>query len=76
MAVLPKLCVSEVVAHLKEKNALMFYDGQLELRLKYANWHFGARGYYVATIGNANKETIRQYIKEQEKNAKPEDGMK
>ncbi|HIT13196.1 MAG TPA: transposase, partial [Candidatus Scatomonas merdigallinarum] len=38
--------------------------------------HFWARGYYVATIGNVNEETIRQYIKEQEENDKLEDGMK
>ena len=76
VAIPPKLCVSEVVAYLKGKSALMFFDRHPELRPKYADRHFWARGYYVATIGNVNEETIRQYIKEQEENDKLEDGMK
>ena len=31
---------------------------------------FTARGYYVATVGNVNEETIRNYIREQEENDK------
>ena len=58
------------------KSALMLFDRHPELRPKYADRHFWARGYYVATIGNVNEETIRQYIKEQEENDKLEDGMK
>jgi putative transposase len=35
--------------------------------------HFWAQGYYVATVGNVNEETILKYIKEQEENDKLED---
>ena len=38
--------------------------------------HFWARGYYVATVGNVNEETILKYIQEQEENDKLEDGRK
>ncbi|MCI1310365.1 MAG: transposase, partial [Lachnospiraceae bacterium] len=37
---------------------------------------FWARGYYVATVGNVNEETIRNYIREQEENDRIEDGIK
>ncbi len=33
-------------------------------------------GYYVATVGNVNEETILKYIQEQEENDKLEDGRK
>ncbi len=35
-----------------------------------------ARGYYVATVGNVNEETIRNYIREQEENEKLEEANK
>ncbi len=54
----------------------MFFDRHSELRPKYADCHFRARGYYVATVGNVNEETILKYIKEQEENDKMEDGYK
>ena len=60
-----------IVAALNE-----YLDRHPELRPKYADRHFWARGYYVATVGNVNEETIRQYIKEQEENDKLEDGIK
>ena len=47
-----------------------------ELRPKWADRHFWARGYYVATVGNVNEETIRNYIREQEENDRLEDGIK
>ncbi len=36
------------------------------LKYKFGNRHFWAEGYYVSTVG-LNEETIRKYIKEQEK---------
>ena len=64
----PKLSVSEFMSYLKGKSALMFFDRHTELRPKWADRHFWARGYYVATVGNVNEETIRNYIREQEEN--------
>ena len=36
------------------------------LKYKFGNRHFWAEGYYFSTVG-LNEETIRKYIKEQEK---------
>ena len=76
VAIPPKLSVSDFMSYLKGKSALMFFDRHPELRPKYVDRHFWVRGYYVATVGNVNEETIRRYIREQEENDKVEDGIK
>ena len=73
VAIPPKLSVSEFMSNLKGKSALMLFDRHPELRPRYGDRHFWARGYYVTTIGNVNEETIRNYIREQEENDKLED---
>ena len=72
----PKMSVSEVMSYLKGKSALMFYDRHPEMRTKWGERHLWARGYYVATVGNVNEETIRNYIREQEENDKLEESNK
>ena len=72
----PKYSVAEIMGYLKSKSTLMIFDRHANLKYKYGNRHFWARGYYVTTVGNVNEETIRQYIKEQEENDKLEDGIK
>ena len=76
VAIPPKLSVSEFMSYLKGKSSLMFFDRHPELRPKWSDRHFWARGYYVSTVGNVNEETIRNYIREQEENDKLEDGVK
>ena len=61
------------MSYLKGKSALMLFDRNPELKPRYGDRHFWARGYYVTTIGNVNEETIRNYIREQEENDKLED---
>lgn len=73
VAIPPKLSVSEFMSYLKGKSALMFFDRHPELRPKYSDRHFWARGYYVGTVGNVNEDTIVQYIREQDENDKLED---
>ena len=73
VAIPPKLSVSEFMSYLKGKSALMFFDRHPELRPKYSDRHFWARGYYVGTVGNVNEDTIVQYIRKQEENDKLED---
>lgn len=72
VAIPPKLSVSEFMSYLKGKSSLMFFDRHPEFCHKYSDRHFWARGYYVATVGNVNEETIRKYIQEQEENDKLE----
>ena len=76
VAVAPKLSISEFMSYLKRKSALMIFDRNPEYRAKWGERHFWARGYFVATVGNVNEETILNYIIEQEENDKPEDRRK
>ena len=76
VAVPPKMSVSEFMSYLRGKSALMLFDRHPEYRTKWGDRHFRARGYYVATVGNVNEETILKYIQEQEENDKLEDGRK
>jgi len=72
----PKIAISEAVGYIKGKSALMIFDRHPEYRQKYGGRHFWARGYYVATVGNVNEETIIEYIRKQEEDDKLEDGIK
>ncbi len=62
----PKMAVSAFMGYLKGKSSLMIFDKHANLKYKYGNRHFWAKGYYVSTVG-LNKETIKKYIQEQEK---------
>lgn len=70
LAIPPKLSVSEVVAYLKGKSALMNFDNHPEFRGRWGARHMWARGYYVDTVGNVNEETFKNYIKGQENSDK------
>jgi len=68
----PKQSVSEFMGYLKGKSALMIYDRYPQLGTKWDR-SFWARGYYVSTVGYVDKETIRKYIIEQEKESYKEE---
>jgi len=51
--------------YLKVKSALMIFDRFANLRCKFWNRHFWAKGYYVSTVG-MNETTVQKYIREQE----------
>jgi len=72
LAIPPKQSVSEFMGYLKGKSALMIFDRHPELGEKW-NREFWARGYYVATVGEANEETIGQYIAQQQEESRKED---
>ena len=61
----PKISVSQVMGYLKGKSALMIFENHANLKYKYGQRTFWARGYYVSTVG-LNKNTIKKYIREQE----------
>ena len=42
----------------------MIFDRHTNLKYKYGNRHFGARGYYVDTVGR-NKKQVAEYIRNQ-----------
>ena len=50
--------------YLKGKSSLMLFDRPANLKYKYGDRHFWARGYYVDTVGR-NKKQIEEYIRHQ-----------
>ena len=60
----PKYSVSQIMGYLKGKSSLMMLDRHANLKYKYGNRHFWARGYYVDTVGR-NKKQIAEYIRNQ-----------
>ena len=62
----PKTAISSFMGYLKGKSALMMFERHGSLKYKFGNRHFWSEGYYVSTVG-LNEQTIRKYIKEQEK---------
>lgn len=70
----PKTSVSYFVGYLKGKSALMLFDRHANLKYKFGNRNFWAKGYYVSTVG-LNEKTIAKYIKEQEAEDRLRDQM-
>ena len=60
----PKYSVAQIMGFLKGKSSLMIFDRHANLKYKYGNRHFWARGYYVDTVGG-NKKQIAEYIRNQ-----------
>ena len=60
----PKMSVSGFKGYLKGKSSLMIFDRHANLKYKYGNRHFWARGYFVDTVGR-NKKAIKAYIQNQ-----------
>ena len=64
LSIPPKYSVSQIMGYLKGKSSLMIFDRHAQLKYKYGNRHFWARGYFVDTVGR-NKKQIVEYIKNQ-----------
>lgn len=62
----PKLSVSAFRGYLKGKSSLMIFEKHSNLKYKYGNRNFWAKGYFVSTVG-LNTEVVKEYIKNQEK---------
>ena len=60
----PKYSVSQIMGFLKGKSSLMIFDRHANLKYKYGNRHFWARGYYVDTVVR-NKKQVQEYIRMQ-----------
>ena len=60
----PKMSVSQFMGYLKGKSAMMIFNRHANLKYKYGDRHFWARGYFVDTVGR-NKKQIQEYIKQQ-----------
>ena len=64
LSIPPKYSVAQIMGYLKGKSSLMIFDRHANLKYKYGDRHFWARGYFVDTVGR-NKEKIREYIRKQ-----------
>jgi putative transposase len=64
LSIPPKYSVSQIMGFLNGKSSLMIFDRHANLKYKYGNRHFWARGYFVDTVGR-NKKQIQEYIKNQ-----------
>lgn len=62
----PKISVSSFMGYLKGKASLMIFERHANLKYKYGNRNFWAKGYFVSTVG-LNDEVVKEYIRNQEK---------
>ena len=62
----PKYAVSQVVGFIKGKSAIYIARNYLGRRKNFTGQKFWARGYHVSTVGR-DEDTVREYIKAQEK---------
>lgn len=60
----PYISISNFMGYIKSKSALMIFDRHANLKYKYGNRNFWARGYYVDTVGK-NEKIIKEYIRKQ-----------
>lgn len=60
----PYLSVAQFMGYLKSKSALMIFDRHANMKYRYGNRNFWARGYFVDTVGK-NEKAIRNYIRNQ-----------
>ena len=60
----PKYSVSSFMGYLKSKSTLMIFDRHANMKYKYGNRKFWAKGYYYVTVGH-NEEAVKRYIRNQ-----------
>ena len=60
----PKYSVAQFMGYLKSKSALMIFERHANLKYKFGNRKFWARGYFVDTAGK-NEKVIKEYIRNQ-----------
>ena len=65
LAIPPKLAVSSFIGYLKGKSSLMIFERHANLKYKYGNRNFWAKGYFISTVG-LKDEVVREYIRNQE----------
>ncbi|HDR1159770.1 TPA: IS200/IS605 family transposase [Pasteurella multocida] len=70
----PKLAVSSFMRYLKGKSSLMIFERHANLKYKYGNRNFWAKGYYVSTVG-LNTKIVEEYIRNQEKEDMIQDSL-
>ncbi|MCI9183063.1 MAG: IS200/IS605 family transposase [Acholeplasmatales bacterium] len=70
----PKIAISNFMGYLKGKSSLMIFERHANLKYKYGNRSFWAKGYFVSTVV-MNAEVVKEYIRNQEKEDMMEDNL-
>ena len=69
---------SQIAQYLKGRSSHLLQDEFPEIKKRYWGQHMWARGYFCATVGQVDEETIRKYVEnqgnEEEKNFQIVDG--
>ena len=61
----PSLSPSKLVQYIKGRSSRKLQEEFPSLRKRYWGQHLWARGYYCATVGAVDEETIKKYIESQ-----------
>lgn len=70
----PKYSVAQFMGYIKSKSTLMIFDRHANMKYKFGNRKFWARGYFVDTVG-CNEKALREYIQNQLQEDKLADQM-
>ncbi len=73
LSIPPKLSVAHTIGFLKGKSAVRIHRELLKER-RMSGLHFWAKGYCVSTVG-LDEQTVRQYIRNQEKLEKQQEDL-
>jgi putative transposase len=61
----PELAPAKLVQYLKGRSSRRLQDEFPELRKRYWGQHLWARGYFAASVGAVDEDTIKKYIESQ-----------
>ena len=61
----PRLAPAKLVQFVKGRSWRRLQDEFPHLKKRYWGWHLWARGYFCATVGAVNEDTVREYIESQ-----------
>ena len=74
LSIPPKYSIANTIGFLKGKSAIRIHREYLNQKQNFTGYHFWARGYCVSTVG-LDEETVRAYIRAQEKEEQRRDQL-
>ena len=66
VSVPPQLAPAKLVQYMKGRSSRMLQDEFPQLKKRYWGQHLWARGYFCASVGAVDEDTIRRYIENQQ----------
>jgi putative transposase len=66
VSVPPQLAPAKLVQYMKGRSSRILQDEFPQLKKRYWGQHLWARGYFCASVGAVDEETIRKYIESQQ----------